>query len=510
MEYAEYDLFSIVMSGKMSRPEIYCVFKQILSGVDYLHSMGLAHRDLKLDNCVVMGDNTVKLIDFGTATVFKYPDQKATKASGIVGSDPYLAPEVLSGKDYDPRLSDVWSVGIIFMCMMLRRFPWKIPDVKTDASYRLYVRSHPELSAPPPQEPEPALAPIADPFTKGGADRKHSASGSEHSDTSLNTSSSNNTDSESGHSTDATSPQSSYSDSHKPVPNRKPMHIETAFQKGHSPSGSDTSTISDISAAHHRKNSGLSPTGYGYVSPTPRAGEAARALLSPHRPSQDAVERDPMLVMADTHLERTASPESYTSNATSGSGSTVSDIGTNDTAPGTTTPIPKKTAPATGTTTPLPYGRPSPTSPLKEVENVDSDTSARSSAAASTATKDTSSTVVPSLPIEKARQEQAFAKRDRGQSVSSVATYNVAAADSIFRLLPRETRGALSRMLSISPHLRCTLADLMRGGEVNANAEDADPWVSSLRMCLGKGGDNIKKTDPEFHTHILIGVQAPA
>ncbi|EED77455.1 predicted protein, partial [Postia placenta Mad-698-R] len=126
MEYAPYDLFSVVMSGSMSRPEIYCVFRQICDGVDYLHSLGLAHRDLKLDNCVMTTNNVVKLIDFGTATVFHYPGKKTTLASGVVGSDPYLAPEVLSEQGYDPRKADVWSVAIIFMCMVLRRFPWKI------------------------------------------------------------------------------------------------------------------------------------------------------------------------------------------------------------------------------------------------------------------------------------------------------------------------------------------------------------------------------------------------
>ena len=67
MEYAPYDLFSVVMSGSMSRPEIYCVFRQICDGVSYLHGMGLAHRDIKLDNCVMTTNNIVKLIDFGIA-----------------------------------------------------------------------------------------------------------------------------------------------------------------------------------------------------------------------------------------------------------------------------------------------------------------------------------------------------------------------------------------------------------------------------------------------------------
>lgn len=73
MEYAPYDLFAIVMTGKMSREEVSCCFLQILSGVTYLHSMGLAHRDLKLDNVVVNEHGIMKIIDFGSAHVFKYP-----------------------------------------------------------------------------------------------------------------------------------------------------------------------------------------------------------------------------------------------------------------------------------------------------------------------------------------------------------------------------------------------------------------------------------------------------
>jgi hypothetical protein len=76
MEYAPYDLFAVVMTAKMSREEISCSFLQIFAGVTYLHSMGLAHRDLKLDNVVVNEHGIMKLIDFGSATVFMYPFEK--------------------------------------------------------------------------------------------------------------------------------------------------------------------------------------------------------------------------------------------------------------------------------------------------------------------------------------------------------------------------------------------------------------------------------------------------
>lgn len=157
MEYCEYDLFAIVMSNKMSYEEICCCFKQILTGVQYLHSIGLAHRDLKLDNCVINSNGIVKLIDFGAAVVFSYPFSKTlVESSGIVGSDPYLAPEVCIFAKYDPRPVDVWSAAIIFACMMLKKFPWKIPKLR-DNSFKLFCsgRNCDSLSALVTRTPDP-------------------------------------------------------------------------------------------------------------------------------------------------------------------------------------------------------------------------------------------------------------------------------------------------------------------------------------------------------------------
>lgn len=141
MEYAPNDLFNIVMSGEMTPDETSCCWRQLLNGVNYLQSMGIAHRDLKLDNMVLDERGVVKIIDFGCATVIKYPFEDHTHLSkGICGSDPYIAPEQYTQKEYDARKTDLWSCGIIFICMTIRRFPWRLPRPEKDQSYSNFVQ----------------------------------------------------------------------------------------------------------------------------------------------------------------------------------------------------------------------------------------------------------------------------------------------------------------------------------------------------------------------------------
>ncbi|KAF9160633.1 serine/threonine protein kinase, partial [Mortierella sp. AD011] len=140
MEFAKYELFTAVMSGLMGREEIACCFKGIVDGVAYLHGLGVAHRDLKLDNCVMNERGIIKIIDFGCSMVFRPPfDKKIQMAKGISGSDPYIAPEVFTSEQYDPRSADIWSMGIIFLCMTLRRFPWRVPRLDQDQSFQAFV-----------------------------------------------------------------------------------------------------------------------------------------------------------------------------------------------------------------------------------------------------------------------------------------------------------------------------------------------------------------------------------
>lgn len=152
MDYAPYDFFTMIMAGVAEKHEIYCYFKQMCTGVHYMHSIGLAHRDLKLDNCVVDRNGVLKIVDFGSSVIFdqkRYDgtgkSSKNEQASGILGSDPYLAPEVVTYPWYDPALADVWSLAIIYCCMILKRFPWRLPK-NSDTSFQYFSMEPGEIT----------------------------------------------------------------------------------------------------------------------------------------------------------------------------------------------------------------------------------------------------------------------------------------------------------------------------------------------------------------------------
>lgn len=100
--------------------------KQLIMTLHYLHSLGVCHRDIKLDNILLDEHKNCKISDFGLA-VWVGPHSKCERSVGTPG---YMAPEILSGKLYDPRKSDVWSLGITFYSLITGRLPWDTRNVK--------------------------------------------------------------------------------------------------------------------------------------------------------------------------------------------------------------------------------------------------------------------------------------------------------------------------------------------------------------------------------------------
>jgi serine/threonine protein kinase len=111
----------LVDHGRLRENDCRRLFCAIVSAVSYLHSRGIAHRDLKPEN-ILLSDNLVpKIADLGLCHLVTTDSLMTTPC----GSPQYAAPEVLSGKGYDGRASDVWSLGVVLFVMATATVPWR-------------------------------------------------------------------------------------------------------------------------------------------------------------------------------------------------------------------------------------------------------------------------------------------------------------------------------------------------------------------------------------------------
>lgn len=160
MEYAPSCLYDLVSASKLQPGDSERYLADLISGVGYIHRQGFAHRDLKLENVVIGADGYAKVIDFGTVGVArvgatsKCIDTCVLEAHGyvsdcrlaIIGSSAYMAPELFTEPRYDPRNADVWSLGVVYACMVLGRFPWSVAQ-QHDATFAAYYREDLKLPA---------------------------------------------------------------------------------------------------------------------------------------------------------------------------------------------------------------------------------------------------------------------------------------------------------------------------------------------------------------------------
>ncbi|XP_074594580.1 testis-specific serine/threonine-protein kinase 2-like [Brevipalpus obovatus] len=105
--------------------------KRVVKALLYLHSRGIAHRDLKLENILLDKRSNPKLTDFSYSLVcIRDPETGAVQISKtFCGSIPYMAPELLTQKPYDPKKADIWSLGICIFILMNDRIPFDPGDV---------------------------------------------------------------------------------------------------------------------------------------------------------------------------------------------------------------------------------------------------------------------------------------------------------------------------------------------------------------------------------------------
>jgi len=144
-----YDFLMLTMKhshGPPSESSVKGIFRSLVEAVAGIHKKGWVHRDLKLENVLLVG-NELKLCDFGLAT--KWACDKETgeprELSTPCGSLNYVAPELIkeTGRSYDGRLADTWSLGVMLFVMVAGQYPWEVAAMR-DNHFLAYTKGAPQ------------------------------------------------------------------------------------------------------------------------------------------------------------------------------------------------------------------------------------------------------------------------------------------------------------------------------------------------------------------------------
>ncbi|KAJ3550235.1 hypothetical protein NMY22_g585 [Coprinellus aureogranulatus] len=146
--------------GRLREEIVTSFLYQILSGLEYLHSKNIIHRDLKADNILVEPTGVCKISDFGISKKASDLHQGGRAHTMMRGTVYWMAPEVVSsdgGQGYDVKV-DIWSVGCIALEMWSGRRPWNdLPMMPV--MFKLFT----EKSSPPVPD-DVQLSPLAEAF----------------------------------------------------------------------------------------------------------------------------------------------------------------------------------------------------------------------------------------------------------------------------------------------------------------------------------------------------------
>ena len=149
MEYVSCgDLLGFVRKRtKLSEKIAKFIFRQIIEALIYIHSKGIIHRDIKLDNILIDLNNTIKICDFGVSKQVK----KGEVIFDQCGTPAYIAPEILRNEGFQGGAADIWSAGIVLYAMVQGRVPFFTKDVQelymmiTKNPYSPLTKCTPEL-----------------------------------------------------------------------------------------------------------------------------------------------------------------------------------------------------------------------------------------------------------------------------------------------------------------------------------------------------------------------------
>lgn len=128
---------------ELSEPEIAAFMRHCLDAVNFLHSLGRIHRDIKSDNVLINSSGGVKMADFGFCVQLT---QEKDSRHSMVGTPYWMAPELVRGQSYDQKV-DIWSLGIM-MIEMAEGEPPYLKEQPLRALYLIATKGTPRLKQP--------------------------------------------------------------------------------------------------------------------------------------------------------------------------------------------------------------------------------------------------------------------------------------------------------------------------------------------------------------------------